>query len=198
MSNRELFKFIPNKDKEPTWIPTKIVAEHFDVTPDDIRMIKKNHPELIEGVSWIYTLYQTSGGKQKGTVWSEKGRNKLAKIIQSDNAKEHRELTTIDPDRLLKSLSIIIKKEFQPIPQLVQDVKKLKKEMVHPIIFSKLLRRLSDKRLEVKISLDIDWQQIHDIAKKPTGKSKYEHMSTEEIRDAMRRLNEFLDSHDKK
>lgn len=194
----DLDKYFEKQSENQTWVPTKEVAKRFSVDVSTIHKHKDNNPDIIEGLDYVQSMMVIDNVKRKVTLWSLGGINKLSTIHRSDEAKEHRELTTIDPDRILQQIEVVLKNELQPIPQLVKDVETLKNEMVHPITFSKLLRRFSDKRYEVKTKLDINWQKIHDTAKNWTQKSKYEHMSPEEIREGMRRLNELLDSYDKK
>ena len=179
------------------WTTNKIVAQRFGIEPATIRQHKKNHSELKEGVDYIYSMMKVGDRDRKVLLWSQIGINKLSHIIRTEQAQEHRELTTIDPNRLLQRLESILIEELKPIPQLMEDVKELKEEMVHPVTHSKLLRQLSDKRYEVKVKLNINWHEIHYVAKSWTGLSKYEHMNLAQIKESLRRLDELLESYDK-
>ena len=183
----DLREFVGNQDDKATWLTTKVVAQQFGVDPITIRRHKQNHPELIDGVHWMNAMMNIEGANRKVLLWSKLGINKLAQIIRTDEAKEHRELTTIDPDRIMKGIELILRKELSAIPRIEERVISLESNLTSPVEYSKLQKRFSDLRYKL-FKLGVPWLEVHAIAKGWTGLAKYDHMNIGQVQEGIRKV----------
>lgn len=183
----DLGGFFGNSKEDQFWIPTKLVAERFGILPAVVRQHKANHSEFIDGVDYIYSMVKIEGRNRKVLLWSKSGINKLSHIIRTEEAKEHRELTTIDSDMILAQIKNVLDQSLKPISLIEERVTALESNYTSPVEYSKLQKRFNDKRYEL-YKKGHPWHEVHELAKGWTGLAKYDHMNIGQIQEGIRRI----------